>query len=152
MNENQKLIDMSHKGLVGAMGWRSNDDETIIKATALLNLISEKTGFMYSDGSNMPDELKEIQNFIEHLRSRRSISIQDLEDFYFQTGEDWHLWDEKENGPYPVDRIFNAMKKFIETYKSSSSEEFLRNEEYLKDELEKYRNLDIISMNIKKTQ
>ena len=47
------------------------------------------------------------------------MDIKELEDFYFQTGEDWHLWDEQELGPYPVQRIFDAMKKFIDSKKPS---------------------------------
>ena len=45
----------------------------------------------------------------------KEITLQELEDFYFQSGEDWHLWDEQ--GPYPIQRIFDALKKFIDTKK-----------------------------------
>ncbi len=38
----------------------------------------------------------------------------ELDDFYFEVGEDWHLWDESEKGPYPADRILSALRNFIQ--------------------------------------
>jgi hypothetical protein len=112
---------MSYKGMVGAMGWTLDDSEIVIKATELFNLVSKDTEFMFSEGNNMPDELKIIQDLIKTLRSKtrpKIFKLDEFEEFYSQTGEDWHLWDEEENGPYPIDRIFNAMKTFIERKKS----------------------------------
>jgi hypothetical protein len=48
-----------------------------------------------------------------------SLPINELEDFFYEMGEDWHLWDEEEQGQYPIQRIFDAMKKFIETKKAA---------------------------------
>jgi hypothetical protein len=112
---------MSYKGIVGAMGWSSDDSEIVIKATELFNLVSKETGFMFSEGDNMPEELTLLQNIIQTLRTEtnpKTFTVEEIEEFYDQTGEDWHLWDEEENGPYQIDRIFNAMKTFIERKKS----------------------------------
>lgn len=43
----------------------------------------------------------------------KKIELSEVEDLYYQMAEDWHLWDEQEQGPYPIDRIFDVMKKFI---------------------------------------
>lgn len=45
-------------------------------------------------------------------------AIAELELFYYEMGEDWHLWDEGEKGQYPIQRMFDAMKKFIEKKKN----------------------------------
>ena len=42
-----------------------------------------------------------------------SLPIAELEEFFYEMGEDWHLWDEEEQGQYPIQRIFDAVKKFI---------------------------------------
>lgn len=42
-------------------------------------------------------------------------------EFYEQSCEDWHLWDEQEQGPYPIHRILDAMKKFIDTQKITNN-------------------------------
>ncbi len=47
-----------------------------------------------------------------------SLLVSELEEFFYQMGEDWHLWDEEEQGQYPIQRTFDAMKKFIEFHKS----------------------------------
>jgi hypothetical protein len=39
--------------------------------------------------------------------------ITELNQFYDDTIEDYILWDKKENGPYPIDRIHQALKSFI---------------------------------------
>jgi len=57
------------------------------------------------------------------------MDIKELEDFYYETGEDWHLWDEQELGPYPIQRIFDAMKKFIDSKKSIVKPESKINED-----------------------
>jgi hypothetical protein len=45
------------------------------------------------------------------------ITIDELEEFYYQSGEDWHLWDDETQGPYPVQRMLDAMKTFLERAK-----------------------------------
>tara|TARA_R110000851_G_scaffold315600_1_gene478222 strand:+ start:2402 stop:2662 length:261 start_codon:yes stop_codon:yes gene_type:complete len=35
-----------------------------------------------------------------------------FETFFDDSAEDYILWDEQEQGPYPTQRIFDAMKKF----------------------------------------
>ena len=47
-----------------------------------------------------------------------SLLVSELEEFFYEMGEDWHLWDEEEKGQYPIQRTFDAMKKFIEYHKS----------------------------------
>ena len=47
-----------------------------------------------------------------------SILVSEIEDFWYQMGEDWHLWDKEEQGEYPIQRVFDAMKKFIDYHKS----------------------------------
>ena len=47
-----------------------------------------------------------------------SLLVSELEEFFYEIGEDWHLWDEEEKGQYPIQRTFDAMKKFIEYHKS----------------------------------
>ena len=113
---------MSYKGMVGAMGWTLDDSEIVIKATELFNLVSKETGFMFSEGDNMPTQLKDIQNIITTLRSKynqdsKMISLKEIEELYNQASEDWHLWDEKESGTYPITRILDAMENFIKTKK-----------------------------------
>lgn len=41
----------------------------------------------------------------------------EFEELYNQMAEDWHVWDESEKGIYPVQRVFDAMKKFMEKQK-----------------------------------
>lgn len=50
---------------------------------------------------------------------QNKISISELQEFFWEMGEDWHLWDESEQGPYPIDRVHKAMQNFIEMMKSS---------------------------------
>ena len=45
--------------------------------------------------------------------------IEQLEEFYYIMHEDFQLWDEAEHGPYPVQRIHEAMRKFIDKVKES---------------------------------
>ena len=47
-----------------------------------------------------------------------SLLVTELEEFFYEMGEDWHLWDEEEKGQYPIQRTFDSMKKFIEYHKS----------------------------------
>ncbi len=47
-----------------------------------------------------------------------SLLVSELEEFYYEMGEDWHLWDEEEQGQYPIQRVFDAMKKFVDYHKS----------------------------------
>ena len=46
-----------------------------------------------------------------------SLLVSELEEFWYKMGEDWHLWDEEEQGQYPIQRVFDAMKKFVEHHK-----------------------------------
>jgi hypothetical protein len=49
-----------------------------------------------------------------------SLLVSELEKFYYEMGEDWHLWDEQEQGQYPVQRVFDAMKNFVDYHKSNN--------------------------------
>ena len=44
------------------------------------------------------------------------VELSELLDFYYQAGDDYQLWDEAENGPYPIDRVFTAFKNFLNQY------------------------------------
>lgn len=46
-----------------------------------------------------------------------SVTLDELEEFFLQMSEDWQLWDVEQLGEYPVDRVFAAMKTFIEQKK-----------------------------------
>lgn len=50
----------------------------------------------------------------------KTISISELEEFYYHTCEDVHLWDESENGTYPVKRILDAMGLFLKSKKEEN--------------------------------
>ena len=45
------------------------------------------------------------------------VSLQDIINFVYDTEEDYQLWDETEHGPYPSQRIIDAMKNFIGHHK-----------------------------------
>ena len=60
----------------------------------------------------MKKELKDVSGV------SGSLLVSELEEFYYQMGEDWHLWDEFSQGKYPIQRVFDAMKKFIEFHKT----------------------------------
>ena len=47
-----------------------------------------------------------------------SLLVSELENFYYEMSEDWHLWDEEEKGQYPIKRALDAMKKFVDYHKS----------------------------------
>jgi hypothetical protein len=49
------------------------------------------------------------------MTTNDTIHISELLAFYYDTCEDFHLWDETELGPYPIDRILTALKNFINT-------------------------------------
>jgi hypothetical protein len=46
-----------------------------------------------------------------------TMPISELEEFYYHTCEDFHLWDETEKGPYPVQRILDAIGLFLKSKK-----------------------------------
>jgi len=39
-------------------------------------------------------------------------------DFLYDLCEDWHLWDEQEQGIYPIERLLNPIGKKIEELKN----------------------------------
>jgi hypothetical protein len=45
------------------------------------------------------------------------LSFVEINEFFDEMAEDWHLWDEQEKGQYPVQRTFDAVKKFMEQKK-----------------------------------
>jgi hypothetical protein len=47
--------------------------------------------------------------------NNETILISELEEFYYHTCEDVHLWDESEKGVYPVKRILDAMGLFLKS-------------------------------------
>ena len=52
------------------------------------------------------------------LEQDKTVSINELDEFYDQMCEDWHLWDEREKGQYPIKRVLDAMNNFINFHKS----------------------------------
>tara|TARA_R110002153_G_scaffold179049_1_gene332451 strand:- start:305 stop:487 length:183 start_codon:yes stop_codon:yes gene_type:complete len=56
-------------------------------------------------------------------RNEPNVNISQLEAFWYEVGEDWHLWDESQQGPYPINRVFAAMKQFIDYHKNKNKED-----------------------------
>lgn len=50
-----------------------------------------------------------------NTKNTNTIPISELEEFYYHTCEDVHLWDESEKGTYPVKRILDAMGLFLKS-------------------------------------
>ena len=48
------------------------------------------------------------------------IDLEKVEQFYYESAEDYHLWDEEDKGPYPIERMLNSMSNFIKTAKGLS--------------------------------
>lgn len=46
-------------------------------------------------------------------KTTNMMPVSELEEFYYNACEDYHLWDSLEKGPYPIERILNAMGKFL---------------------------------------
>ena len=47
-----------------------------------------------------------------------TVPLKEIQEFYFQSCEEYHLWDEEqEKKPYPILRQLEALKKFIESKK-----------------------------------
>ena len=59
-----------------------------------------------------------MSNRNETNPSEPKVNISQLESFWYEVGEDWHLWDESQQGPYPTNRVFDAMKQFINYHKN----------------------------------
>jgi hypothetical protein len=56
------------------------------------------------------------------LEQNKTVSINELDEFYDQMCEDWHLWDEREQGQYPIKRVLDAMNNFINFHKSKNKD------------------------------
>lgn len=59
----------------------------------------------------------------EEIYSQTYVSIKEIEDLFFEMGDDFNTWDEKEKGQYPIQRTLDAMKNFIEYKKRISNGE-----------------------------
>ena len=55
-------------------------------------------------------------------KKEKYLLVSDLEKFYEDMCEDWHLWDEAEKGKYPIQRPLDAMQKFVSHHKNSANE------------------------------
>jgi hypothetical protein len=53
-------------------------------------------------------------------QTTNTIPVSELEEFYYDTCEDYHLWDESEQGVYPVKRILDAMGMFLKSKQTES--------------------------------
>lgn len=60
---------------------------------------------------------KALFELFKPVESSSLVPIEKFEDFYYQMGEDFYLWNEEEQGEYPVERVFDAMKNFISRQK-----------------------------------
>lgn len=65
-------------------------------------------------------KLKQISPPIENEENYNQtyISINEIEDLFFEMGDDYNTWDEENKGTYPIQRVFDAMKNFIESKKN----------------------------------
>lgn len=64
---------------------------------------------------DLEDYIFEVENKLEQSSTdQKVVTLNELENFYDQSAEDWHLW---ETPPYPTDRIFDALRKFIDSKK-----------------------------------
>lgn len=63
--------------------------------------------------------IRELETILKSLPEAYSKGdmIKHFEDFYFEMGEDYNLWDE-EIEPYPAQRILDAMKKKLDELKA----------------------------------
>lgn len=59
---------------------------------------------------------KGIYPVIEYNEYSYNLLVLELKEFYYIMCEDWHLWDEREQGVYPIQRTLDAMKKFIDNH------------------------------------
>lgn len=59
----------------------------------------------------------------EENNTNASVSLKEIEDFFFEMREDFILWDEEEKGQYPMQRTFDAMKNFIESKKRTNTKQ-----------------------------
>jgi hypothetical protein len=85
-----------------------NYHNTDMRSCSILEPITEDSLKIYDD----------IQK--DELSNTGLVSFQDIESFYYEMGEDWHLWDTSEKGPYPISRVFDAMKKFIDFHRPNN--------------------------------
>jgi hypothetical protein len=96
------LIDVKGKNCMGCK--RHNQDVMVTFMDAKTNELVDV--FMTT---------KFAQNLVTQtntvLKDNKEI---ELEEFYEQSCEDWHLWNEIEDGPYPVQRMLDALKNFKE--------------------------------------
>lgn len=61
---------------------------------------------------------KTFEGVRDHAESNKFIALKDVEDFFYQSAEDYHMWDDdEEKKPYPIGRMFDAFKKFLDDYK-----------------------------------
>lgn len=65
-------------------------------------------------------KLKQISPLIENEENYNQtyVSIKEIEDLFFEMGDDYNTWDEENKGTYPAQRTLDAMKNFIESKKN----------------------------------
>ena len=83
-----------------------------------------REGITYSVPLYVKLRLRE-EDFIkdEEIYSQTYVSIKEIEELFFEMGDDFNTWDEKEKGQYPIQRTLDAMKNFIEYKKRISNGE-----------------------------
>lgn len=69
------------------------------------------------------DWLQEELSTSQFQQPTDDVEIKSFEEFYHQTGEDYVLWDEREQGIYPIQRIFDAMNNYLKSIQSKKSKQ-----------------------------
>lgn len=70
-------------------------------------------GIMFKLKQTRPKKLNDDEATTQTL-----IPIKEIEDFFFEMGDDYNTWDDENQGTYPIKRVFDAMKNFIESKKN----------------------------------
>ncbi len=68
-------------------------------------------------GREVMKEEKPIDENKNANKIKGSVPLSELQEFFYETGEDWLLWNEEEQGPYPMRRTLDAFNKFFEEMK-----------------------------------
>lgn len=66
-------------------------------------------------------EAKGSQKIIDEHNAKpkdtRTMPVKTVEEFIWECGEDYHLWDEDTQGAYPPTRLIKAMENFLKSIK-----------------------------------
>ncbi len=65
--------------------------------------------------------VKQLEHQLAEVSHSHNEFIEQIENFYYESAEDWHLWDDDEKGPYPIERVLDAIKKLNEYAQAKKS-------------------------------